>query len=61
MDSRRYQDMPIFAMTAHAYPEEKERALAMGMKGHLAKPIDVETLYRALRSVASSGAGAPVA
>ncbi|MDR2745751.1 MAG: response regulator [Desulfovibrio sp.] len=61
LDSRQYRDMPIFALTAHAYPEEKERSLAMGMKGHLTKPIDAETLYRALREVASSGAGASAA
>ncbi|MDR2669485.1 MAG: response regulator, partial [Desulfovibrio sp.] len=58
LDSREYPDMPIFAMTAHAYPEERERALAMGMKGHLTKPIDVEMLYRTLREVAVAGTGA---
>ncbi|MDR2124959.1 MAG: response regulator [Desulfovibrio sp.] len=56
----RYPDMPIFAMTAHAYPEERERALGMGMKGHLAKPIDVDVLYRTLREVAArAGSVAP--
>jgi signal transduction histidine kinase len=59
LDNPEYQGMSVFAMTAHAYAEEKERALAMGMKGHLTKPIDVETLYRALREVAvSRGAAA---
>jgi two-component system sensor histidine kinase ChiS len=57
LDSGEYPDMPIFAMTAHAYPEERERALGMGMKGHLTKPIDVDMLYRTLREVAVSGTG----
>jgi CheY-like chemotaxis protein len=53
-----YRGMPIFAMTAHAYSEEKERALAAGMKGHLTKPVDVKILYQTLREVAASRAAA---
>jgi signal transduction histidine kinase len=49
-----YDGMPIYALTAHAFPEEKERCLALGMKDHLTKPIDVETFYGALREVAAS-------
>ena len=54
MEKPEYRGMPIFAMTAHAFAEEKERCLAMGMQGHLSKPIDVETLYGILRKVATS-------
>ncbi|MDR2054435.1 MAG: response regulator [Desulfovibrio sp.] len=61
LDNREYQGMPVFAMTAHAYREEKERSLATGMKGHLTKPIDVKLLYRVLREVAASRAGAAAA
>ena len=32
--------VPIIAMTANAYKEDVEQALAAGMNGHLAKPID---------------------
>jgi two-component system sensor histidine kinase ChiS len=49
-----YRDMPILAMTAHVFAQEKEHCLALGMKGHLSKPIDVEALYQALRDVVSS-------
>jgi len=44
---------PIIAMTAHAYKEDVEQALAAGMNGHLAKPIDkfalMETVGRILK------------
>jgi signal transduction histidine kinase len=53
LENPEYRDLPIFAMTAHAFDEEKERCLAMGMKGHLSKPIDVEELRRALLEAAA--------
>lgn len=39
----------IFAMTANAFEEDKQRALQAGMNGHLAKPIEEEKIYKALR------------
>ncbi|GHV49072.1 hypothetical protein FACS1894204_13580 [Synergistales bacterium] len=47
-----YQNIPIYALTAHAFPEEKMRCLNLGMKDHLAKPIDLGKFYKALRDVA---------
>jgi signal transduction histidine kinase len=52
METPEYRDIPVYALTAHAFPEEKERCFALGMKGHLAKPIDVEAFYAALREAA---------
>jgi signal transduction histidine kinase len=49
-----YKDIPVYALTAHAFPEEKERCLSLGMRDHLTKPIDVETFYGALREVAAA-------
>ena len=40
----------IFAMTANAFEEDKREAINAGMNGHLAKPIDVTELMKALAS-----------
>ena len=41
-------DIPIFAMTANAFAEDRLKALQAGMNEHLSKPIDPDTLYRLL-------------
>ncbi|MDR1133106.1 MAG: response regulator [Synergistaceae bacterium] len=46
-----YKDIPVYALTAHALPEERERCLDLGMGAHLTKPIDVASFYEALREV----------
>ena len=40
--------IPIIAMTANAFEEDRKNALAAGMNGHLAKPIDVQKLIQTL-------------
>ena len=40
--------IPIFAMTANAYDEDREKSKKAGMNGHLIKPVDVKILYRTL-------------
>jgi signal transduction histidine kinase/DNA-binding NarL/FixJ family response regulator len=39
---------PILAVTAHAFEGEKDRALAAGMDGYLAKPVTLDGLVQAL-------------
>lgn len=41
-------DIPIIAMTANAFEEDKRNALAAGMNGHMAKPIHVDKLLLTL-------------
>ncbi len=36
--------VPIIAMTANAFEEDKQNAFAAGMNGHLAKPIDIDKM-----------------
>jgi CheY-like chemotaxis protein len=40
--------IPIVAMTANAYKEDVEKALASGMNDHIAKPIDIGRLLHVL-------------
>ncbi|MDO4483273.1 MAG: ATP-binding protein, partial [Clostridia bacterium] len=55
---RRLQDkakanIPIVAMTANAFEEDKQNALKAGMNGHLAKPLDTQKLMATLESILS--------
>lgn len=40
--------IPIIAMTANAFNDDVQAAFDAGMNGHLAKPIDVEVLYKTI-------------
>ena len=45
--------IPIIAMTAHAMRGDRERCIDAGMNDYVAKPIEVEDLYRAIRDAAN--------
>ncbi|MCM1569440.1 MAG: ATP-binding protein [Roseburia sp.] len=51
LDNKELASIPILAMTANAFEEDRQNALRCGMNGHIAKPIDVEKLFRILRKV----------
>ncbi len=51
LENKELASIPIFAMTANAFEEDKREALNCGMNGHLAKPIDVDKLFKQLRKV----------
>ena len=44
-------NIPIIAMTANAFEEDKKDALAAGMDGHLAKPVEVSKLMETLAQI----------
>ena len=53
MDDPALANLPIIAMTANAFDEDRERALEAGMNGHLAKPIDLDKMLALLRDIFS--------
>ena len=46
--------IPIFAMTANAFEEDRQNALKAGMDGHIAKPLDIPHLLHVLAEVLRS-------
>ena len=51
LDDKKLSAIPIFAMTANAFEEDRRDALKSGMNGHIAKPIDIEKLFETLSMV----------
>ncbi len=44
-------NVPIVAMTANAFDEDKKAAFAVGMDGHIAKPISVDEIVKTLNTI----------
>ncbi len=43
--------IPIIAMTANAFEEDRKKAFEIGMNGHIAKPVDGEKVKKTILSV----------
>lgn len=48
-----HSSIPIIAMTANAFENDKQEALKCGMNGHIAKPIDIDKLISELNNILS--------
>jgi signal transduction histidine kinase/DNA-binding response OmpR family regulator/HPt (histidine-containing phosphotransfer) domain-containing protein len=42
------EELPVIAITAHAFAAEQQRCLEVGMNDHVSKPVDPEQLIRTL-------------
>ena len=51
LDDKKKAEVPIIAMTANAFAEDRKKAFDAGMNGHIAKPIDIEKLGAVILSV----------
>ncbi len=49
--NKKIANIPIIAMTANAFEEDKNAAKEAGMNGHLAKPIDIQKLIETLNDI----------
>lgn len=51
LDSISKASIPIIAMTANAFDEDRKTALECGMNGFISKPIDIEELVHTLQTI----------
>ena len=51
LDREDAKEVPIIAMTANAFTEDRIRAKEAGMDEHVAKPVDVELLIKVIRKL----------
>ena len=51
LDREDAKEIPIIAMTANAFTEDRIRAKEAGMDEHVAKPVDVELLIKVIHKL----------
>ena len=51
LKNRQIAEIPIVAMTANAFDEDRKKAFECGMNSHIAKPVDVEILFDTLKKI----------
>lgn len=51
LDSAWAKAVPIIAMSANAFEDDRLKSQSAGMNAHLSKPIDAQLLYQTLRQL----------
>ncbi|MCB9497136.1 MAG: response regulator [Fibrobacteria bacterium] len=58
-ENPRWADLPVVALSAGVFQEEREAALAAGMNAFVPKPFDPETLFSTLETLATTPKSSP--
>ncbi len=51
LENKKLAEIPIVALTANVFDEDKKKALASGMNAHIAKPLDAKVMYDVLKDI----------
>lgn len=51
LDDKKFSSIPIVAMTANAFDEDKKQAFESGMNAHVAKPFDIDDLVKLINEI----------
>lgn len=51
LPDERLARIPIIAMTANAFAEDRKRAISAGMNAHVAKPVEIDTLRSVMSEI----------
>ena len=55
LDREDAKTIPIYALSADAFVEDKRRSVSIGMNGHISKPIDFDELVKTIGGTGSEG------
>ena len=51
MNKEGAKTIPIIAMTANAFEEDRQKALESGMNAHVSKPVDMNMLFKVMAQI----------
>ena len=51
LSNNKKANIPILAMTANAFEEDRKKAFEAGMNGHIAKPISIDVILEAMDEI----------